>query len=286
MPEVPAGFAEMKMPADNALSADRIALGKKLFFDPILSADGKVSCASCHKPAFAFADTTRFSTGAYGNKPFRNTPSLINVGYQEHLFADGTVPALEFHVFSPLADTLEMHKELPELLSELQANPEYNSLAQKAYGRDMDELVLSFALACFQRTLVSAGSKFDAVFAGKADFSKPEKTGWEIFEKNCRSCHSGFLFSDQQFHNIGTGGNGDFGRSRLTYRLSDREKFKTATLRNVALTVPYLHDGSAADIEAAVKAHKTPEAADWNFSKDEMKGLVRFLHTLTDKEEI
>lgn len=284
------------VPDDNLLTDARIALGKRLFFDPRLSGDGMVSCATCHKPGLAFADTVAISPGVHGRMDFRNSPSLLNVAYQERLFREGGIPNLEIQVLAPFGNESEMDFNLREAVELLNREPAYPELARRAYGDTLTPLILARALATYQRSLISAGSRYDAWAMGDTlALSKAARRGANLFfsdRTQCASCHSGFLFTDQQYHNVGLYlVYEDEGRGRLTMKPGDMGKMKTPSLRNVAITPPYMHDGSVATLYEAVShfnrggtdhPNKDERVRSLGLSEEEVLDLCAFLETLTD----
>lgn len=294
----PEGFPAMNIPSDNQLTKSRVNLGKKLFFDQRLSEDSTVSCASCHLQQFAFADDFQISPGVHGNLGFRNTPTLTNIGYADVFFMDGGVPTLELQVLAPIENPDEMNLTMPEAVSRMQAIPEYQELARKAYGRSFDAFVLTRAIAAFERTLVSGNSRYDQHFLqGKNVLNSSELNGYQLFlDKGCADCHSGVNFTDNDFHNVGLYQNyTDIGRKRVTTLDADEGKFKTPNLRNVELTAPYMHDGSVQTLEDLIDfldtggenhPNKSSLIQPLNLTAQEKTDLINFLKTLTDTEFI
>jgi cytochrome c peroxidase len=291
----PEGFDSMRFPADNRLTEARIALGKKLFFDQQFSPDKKIACSSCHKPQFAFADTVATHRGAHDSTNRRNTPSLINIGFHPYYDYDGGVPSLELQVMVPFDGETEMHSNLLTAAALMLKDREYVSLAKKAYDRKPDPFVIVRALACYQRTLVSAGSRYDLYMKTGKGFTAEQKHGLALFNSektNCTKCHSGPLFTNFAFENIGVSNHTrDTGRARVTINPLDVGKFKTPSLRNVALTPPYMHDGSIKTLEMVVDFYNHGGDATRNKSKwvkpllldrGDRKALVEFLKTLSD----
>jgi cytochrome c peroxidase len=296
--EYPQGFPEMNIPSDNQLTKSRVNLGKKLFFEQILSKDSTVSCASCHLQQFAFAEDTPLSTGVHGRIGQRNTPTLTNIGYAEIFFMDGGVPTMELQILAPIENPDEMDLAIPEAVSRLAAIPLYNELAQKAYGRDFDAFVLTRALASYERTLISGNSKYDQqIYQGKNVFNSSESSGYQLFlDKGCDNCHTGVNLTDNDFHNVGLYEDYfDQGRKRVTTLDEDDGKFKTPTLRNIELTSPYMHDGSISTLEDLVDfldtggethVNKSSLIQPLNLTAQEKIDLVNFLKTFTDTEFI
>lgn len=274
----------------------RESLGRLLFFDTNLSANKTISCASCHQPNHAFADTVAFSSGVFGRKAFRNTPSIISVKNQRFFHADGGLPTLERQVLAPLLDRNELNASLKQVIQRLKKNSNYAFLAQKAYGRPIDAYVLTRAIAAFERTLSHSGSKFDLYITGKKSvFTPDEKRGWELFkgELNCIACHPAPNFTTNHFEHNGLAINAkaDMGRSRITGQQSDIAKFKIPSLRNCGITAPYMHDGRFPDLKSVVKHYiaggnnhenQSKKIKKHQLSKKEEQALELFLQTLTD----
>ncbi len=292
---VPEGWSVPEIPADKQLSADRVYLGRKLFFDPILSPDSSMSCASCHKPSLAFADSVPVSAGVHGAMGFRNTPTLFNVAWQPYFFAEGGVPDLEILSAAPIQTQTEMAFNLGEAVRRLESNPEYVRLFQRAYKRNPDTYSLTRALGAFQRSLISGNSRYDRFIRGDSSvLSTEERMGMNLFfseRTGCSDCHSGFLFTDFGFYSLGYYSDGDPGRFRLTSKEADRGRFKTPTLRNIAVTAPYLHDGSLATLDEIVHFYnqgggplpgRDSRMEPLGLSDREINQLTAFLRTLTD----
>ena len=294
---VPIGFPAPVVPADNALTKSRVALGRRLFYDPLLSADSTRSCASCHAPHLAFSDSTAVSFGIENRAGTRNSPSLANVAYQKKLLREGGVPTLEMQVLVPIQEHNEFDFNILLVTERMKRMPEYAALAQKAYGREPDPFVITRAIAAFERTLLSGGSPYDEwFFQGKnAAVSVAVKRGYDLFQSeklSCGKCHEGFLFTNQDYAN-----NGlyevypDSGRIRLTGLESDRAVFKVPSLRNIALTAPYMHDGSLPTLEAVLDHYQTGGKPHPNRSgllrpfaltAQERADVLAFLGSLTD----
>ena len=294
---VPSSFDSLPhVPDDNRLTRARIDLGRNLFFDPALSADGIISCGSCHKPDLAYADTVAVSAGVHGNLDFRNSPSLVNVAYRKTLFREGGVPSLELQMLAPLGNENEMGLNLQDAVAAMNRKKAYRILADKGYGEPLTPLVMARALASFQRSLVSSGSRYDAFLEGDINaLSSREKRGMELFyseETACGSCHSGFLLADGQFHNIGLYETySDRGRARLTMNPDDIGKMSTPSLRNVAVTYPYMHDGSMATLDEVLRhynaggnmhSNKDLRVRPLELSADQLTDMKSFLQSLTD----
>lgn len=294
---IPVGFPEMDIPEENQLTKKRVALGKLLFYDPGLSRDSTIACASCHLQAKGFADSHDISRGIEGRKGIRNVPTLSNIGFAPYFFAEGGNPSLPAQVLGPLEDINEMGFNAALLQKRFDAGSTYDSLAQLAYGRDMDIYVMTRALASFERTLLSVNSLYDQfVQSGDSSiFTKEEKAGLRLFfseRTQCATCHPAPLFTDYSFQNVGLyEAYSDGGRYRVTLDPADHGKFKVPTLRNVALTAPYMHDGSKPTL-ASVITHFNQGGANHPYRSDivhplhlsgeEQAALVAFLQTLTD----
>jgi cytochrome c peroxidase len=294
---VPIGFPPPTIPPDNAITASRVALGKRLFFDSILSSDNSLSCASCHHQEFGFADTLPTSFGIKHRAGTRNTPSLANIAYHPYYLREGGVPTLEMQVEVPVSEHNEFDSNLLEVAERMNKDSSYIAQSQLAYGRKPDYYVLTRAIACFERTIISGNSRFDQfTYQGNSSaLSSEEISGKTLFFSErlaCGNCHSGFNFTNYTFAN-----NGlyqyykDSGRYRLTRNPNDSALFKVPSLRNVAVSAPYMHDGSIATLDAVVEhynsggkshAHKSSLITPLNLTSQEKKQLIAFLKTLTD----
>ncbi|MCB0546691.1 MAG: c-type cytochrome [Phaeodactylibacter sp.] len=294
--ELPAGFPYPEIPEDNALTAARVALGKRLFYDPILSEDSTVSCAACHKQALAFADDVPVSPGVKGRLGFRNAPTLANVAYLERLNKDGGVAKLGLQPVVPIEDHNEMNLPLQEAVRRLNGHPDYPEAFLRAYGEQASPFTLTRALASFMRTLISGDSRYDQYVNGKDNaLSEAELRGMALFfseRASCSSCHQGFNFTDDSFRNNGLYDvYTDRGRQRITLKEEDVGKFRVPTLRNIALTAPYMHDGSLPSLEAVIEHYSRGGSSHPNkdtlisarqFNEQEKADLAAFLNTLTD----
>lgn len=252
-PAIPVGLPPVPVPADNPLTPAKIALGEKLFFETALSADGAVSCASCHQPERYFTDAAALSKGAGGQLGERNAGSVLNAAYAGSLLWDGRSVSLEDQARYPITHPKEMNNTPEKVVATLAARPDYPPLFASAFG---DEAVtwqrVSQALASFQRTLLTGGSPFDRWMAGDAGaLGEPARRGFTLFQgkAGCVQCHtyrpeSPFL-SDFEFHNTGAGWTDepDLGRFQVSKERADKGAFRTPSLRNVARTAPYMHDG-------------------------------------------
>jgi cytochrome c peroxidase len=294
---VPPGFPMPEIPADNALTKSRITLGRRLFYDPALSADSTRSCGSCHFLHLAFSDSTAVSFGIENRAGTRNTPTLANVAYQKKLLREGGVPTLEMQILVPIQEHQEFDFNILLVADRLKKMPEYVALAEKAYGRVIDPYVITRSIAAFERTLLSGDSPYDqyAFHGNNNALSAAGKRGLELFQSerlNCSKCHEGFLFTNQTFSNNGLYETyADPGRMRLTGLESDLAVFKVPSLRNIDLTAPYMHDGSLPTLNAVIDHYQTGGKPHQNKSAilkpfvltmRERADLLVFLKQLTD----
>lgn len=292
---LPEGFPPPVLPPDNELTVARVALGKKLFYDPLLSRDSTVSCASCHRQALAFADDVPVSPGVEGRLGFRNSPTLANLAYLDLFNKDGGVVRLDIQALVPIEDHNEMDFRGLFAAERMQADPAYVAMSLRAYGREPSSFVITRALAAFQRTLISGEARFDRAERGEALLTPSEARGRDLFfseRTNCGNCHGGFNFTLNEFENNGLYADyEDQGRRRVTLDPADEGKFRVPTLRNVALTAPYMHDGSLPGLEAVIDHYdrggsghpnQSPLVRPLNLTEQEKADLLAFLQTLTD----
>lgn len=284
----PAGLPPVKHPKDNPPTPEKIALGKQLFFDGRLSADNKVSCATCHDPAKGFSNGDPFATGVEGKVGGRNSPTVINSAYQTFQFWDGRSHSLEDQALGPVQNPIEMKMTLEEVVSKLNAVEGYKKQFQQVFGTDVTEKGMAMAIAAYERTVLSGDAPYDKFKAGdKAALSEPAQRGMKLFfgKANCSACHSGPNFTDNAFHNIGVPGT-DPGREAISKQLGDRGAFKTPTLREIARTAPYMHNGGQKTLEEVVAHYNkggTPheqldeEIFPLKLTTEEMADLVAFM---------
>ena len=291
-------FEDINYPENNGYTKARWELGRKLFFDPVLSKDSTISCATCHNPQFAFSDNKPTTLGIVNRPGVRNVPTLTNVAYAPYFMQEGGVASLELQVIVPIQEHNEMASDFNEIIKKIRRDSTYVKMAEKAYDRVIDPFVITRAIANFERTIVSDNSDFDAYLKGnKSVLSSAELQGMELFYSNrlnCTSCHSGILFTNYEFENNGLYEvYADSGRMRLTMNEEDRAKFKVPTLRNIELTAPYMHNGSLETLEEVVehydkggKSHpnKSTLIKPLELTKGEKKSLILFLKSLTDNE--
>lgn len=295
---VPKGFpATTYNFAQNPLTEQGIALGRKLFYDGILSKDGNFPCASCHQQAAAFGTFDHnLSHGINNSHTLRNAPPLQNLAWYSNFHADGGILNLDVQPLAPITNPIEMGETLDGVMKKLNASAAYRSLFNAAFGSEtINTQRLTLALSQFMLTMVSAGSKYDKVKNGTATFTLPESLGYDIFKQKCGSCHVEPLFTDQSFRNAGFGidsSNSDLGRMLITRNRADSLKFKVPSLRNVMVSFPYAHDGRVVDLFSMLDHYSRgivqsptldPQLrggiALSNFEKGQ---LVAFLGTLTD----
>lgn len=295
--DLPAHFPSIEIPANNPITAEKVALGKRLFFDPILSFDTSVSCASCHFPDRAFSDTIALSLGVNNRIGDRNAPSLINVAYATSLFRDGGAPSLEMQIITPIEDENEMHLDIDDAVVRLQNDPSYVKDFVEVFDTLPTLFGLTGAIAAFERTLIGGSSKYDSFLQSKdsAVFNSQEKLGLQLFmsdDLKCAKCHEGFYLSDNSYRNNGLYKNAiDLGRANLTLDSADIGKFRVPSLRNITLTAPYMHDGSLGTLEEVINhyaaggknaSNQDPLIKGFDLSDQEHEALVLFLTTLTD----
>ena len=271
-----------------------------LFFDKILSSDKSISCASCHSQQNSFGDNRTISLGVNDAVGDRNAMPLINLAWSNSFFWDGGVPTLELQVLKPLTDHKEMNMDIEEAVNRLKKSKTYPKLFMKAYGSEPDASTLVKAIACFERTLISFDSKYDRWKRSKGSgFDDSEVRGFFLFvggQTHCTSCHSGINFTNNSFQNNGLSVSyADEGRFKITNNQDDIGKFKVPTLRNIALTAPYMHDGSFKTLEEVVehynsggKPHpnKSPHVHNNDsppLTEEQKTDLINFLKTLTDE---
>ncbi len=299
--QLPPGAPMPVFPADDPRSRASVELGKALFFDPRLSRDGSISCGSCHHPDRAFSDTAVLSLGVEGRLGMRNAPTLANVAYHTSFFRDGGVPTLERQIIAPIQDPVEMDHSLQQAAAAVRSDGNYQRLSKLAFGRELDTFVLTRAIASYERTLISGWSRYDRYTyrADQAALTEQEVRGLTLFNSaalNCTACHNGFDLSDHSFQNIGQYMDYlDTGRERITLDPADNGKFKVPTLRNIALTGPYMHDGAMTSLEQVIDHfasgglphhNRSPEIANFALTESEKADLIAFFNSLTDERSI
>jgi len=255
-------YPAIEYPTDNPNNAAAATLGERLFFDPILSVDSSISCGSCHKPELGFATNDRVTPGVGGALGKRNSPSLLNVGFQPYFMREGGVPSLEMQVLVPLGDATEMAHNVVDAVRRLNRNTSYRNEFLTVYGDTASPFLLVRALANFERTLIDFDAPFDQFIQGDATaLSDDAIKGGKLFygKAACVQCHSGVLLTDFGFANNGTAilDSSDYGRELLTNESGDRYLFKIPSLRKVQITTPYMHDGSVATLADVVEQYNT-----------------------------
>ncbi len=283
----------------NKLSKEKILLGRVLFYDPIVSKDGKISCASCHSQFSAFTHVDHaLSHGIHDSIGTRNSPALMNLAWQNSFMWDGAINNLDVQALAPISHPAEMGSSINELVGKLQSLKLYRQLYVNAFGDSSitGERTLK-ALSQFMLTLVSANSKYDKVKRQEEKFTAQEENGYLLFQKNCASCHTEPLFTNNGFANNGLMVDTvlkDYGKVKITHRQTDSLKFKVPTLRNIEFTYPYMHDGRFKKLSEVLN-HYTKEiiqsptlAAELKegivLTSNEKVDLIAFLLTLSDKE--
>jgi cytochrome c peroxidase len=304
----PLGLPPVPIPPGNPPTLASIALGRQLFYDTKLSRDNSLSCSSCHHSQLRFTDTRERSTGVGGSTGLRHAPTLVNTAYSSLYFWDGRAISLEDQVGNPIADALEMDQTHDASVAKLKGDPSYKAMFRNAFGSDEITMQrIANALASFERTILSGDSPFDRYeYQGHKDALSPAQIrGLAVFKDpgkgNCAACHTigptYALFTDGQFHNTGEGVGdneefSDLGRFKVTRLDADKGAFKTPTLRNVAVTGPYMHDGKLKTLKDVVdfyagKGNSNPYL-DKRISSIELSGqdrsdLVEFMKSLTGK---
>lgn len=282
----------------NPLTEEGFQLGRNLFYDPILSRDKTISCASCHSPNNAFTHTDHdVSHGIDGKKGTRNSLALINLVWSKNFMWDGGVNNLEVQPINPITNPNEMDEKLENVVAKLQQSNKYKTLFTKAFGDDKvtSQRILK-ALAQFTVMLKSSDSKYDRVMRNETVFTENEQKGYQLFKTNCASCHTEPLFTNDRFENNGLKPDDYFkdgGRIKITKNGKDSLRFKVPTLRNIELTGPYMHDGSIKNLQMVLFHYTDDIYKSPTLSKQLNKRIVlnevdkdnlyQFLKTLTDE---
>jgi cytochrome c peroxidase len=290
-------------PTATQANAAEIALGKQLFFDKRLSKDSSISCATCHDPKFGLANNTAVATGVGGLKGKRNVPTILSAGRQPHQFWDGRAKTLEEQALGPIQAPDEMAMPLPELMTRLQAIPDYARQFQAIYGGTVTPERLGKAVAAFERTFMAPDDVLAELLRGDqralSTLSERQRAGYFVFRtKGCIKCHDYTDMRDEDFHNVGIGVDKpvpDIGRMKVTGNAADWAKFKTPTLRNVSDTAPYMHDGSMKTLREVVDhydkggiANKNldPKIEKLDLEEWQKQDLVSFLSVLRTPDAI
>lgn len=309
--EIPSLFSDKLIapiiPANNLLTQEGVALGKKLFFDTILSGDETQSCATCHSPQKAFTDNLKFSFGIDNIPGERNVMPLFNLAwnFDERFTWDGKDFSLEKQAFEPVSNPIEMHASWKNVTLKLQNHSQYPTLFLQAFGTSIiDSTLVTKAIAQFERTLISGSSKFDQFLKGEAILTSEEQNGFDVFmdeaKGDCFHCHGSNnnpLWTDNQFHNNGLDSNfSDLGLGKVTGDPSDNGRFKSPSIRNLAFTAPYMHDGRFTTLEQVINHYseglqfsstidplmKKVNQGGVNLSLQDKADLKAFLLTLSD----
>ncbi|MFM7664577.1 MAG: cytochrome-c peroxidase [Bacteroidota bacterium] len=313
--EIPSHFPSMNIPADNPMTVEGVELGRYLFYEKRLSGNDKMSCASCHSSFSSFSDSAKYSTGIDGIQGNRNAMALINLGWDSFFFWDGRANSLEHQILEPVPNPIEMHLSWKEALSKLKKDTYYRNQFYKAFGVvDFDSTHAAKAIAQFIRTMISGRSKYDVMYKiennlplsawdQSVQITNEEWAGYDLFKSlngaDCFHCHNGPLMRVAKFSNNGLDASfSDLGRGAVTTNANDNGKFKVPTLRNIALTAPYMHDGRFKTLDEVIEhyssgVHMSPtidpliEFANQGgvqLDAQEKQLLKTFLMTLTDLE--
>ncbi|PHR21037.1 MAG: cytochrome-c peroxidase [Fluviicola sp.] len=269
--KIPSHFPDMIIPEDNPMTVEGVELGRKLFYEQKLSGDNTMACAACHAPASAFSDPNQFSEGIDGIVGTRNSMALINLGWDDSFFWDGRAITLEEQILMPVEDPIEMHDTWAGIVGELNASVEYKNMFFKAFGTPgIDSTRAAKAIAQFLRTMISGSSKYDVMYkyenglplsvseqAIYSSISLEEWGGYDLFKSlngaDCFHCHNGPLMQVKKFSNNGLDATfADLGRGGVTGNPNDNGKFKVPTLRNIAYSAPYMHDGRFATLDEVI----------------------------------
>lgn len=283
----------------NPLTEEGFQLGRHLFYDPILSRDNTISCASCHLQQTGFTHVDHdLSHGIEGKIGTRNSMTIMNLAWSKTFMWDGGVNHLEVQAIHPITSDVEMDETLENVVAKLQKSEKYQNLFNKAFGSTIitGQLTLK-ALAQFEVMLKSSESKYDKVVRGELAFSEMEQKGYHLFKQNCVSCHTEPLFTNNDFENNGLAVDttlNNVGRMRITQKTKDKYKFKVPTLRNIQFTFPYMHDGRFNTLNEVLNHYNSGVVKSSTLSKqlqqpmhlsgDDRTELVAFLKTLTDHE--
>jgi len=294
---VPLGLLPVVWPRENPYSAEKAELGRILYFDTRLSADGTISCATCHSPLYGFTDAMPVSIGIRKQRGARSAPTVINRAYSLAQFWDGRAATLEEQVKAPMIHPSEMGNTHEAVVTNLKGIPGYRVLFARVFGgEDLTIDHVAMAIATFERTVLSGNSAYDRYKAGdKKALSASQVRGMNVFFKKakCDKCHDGMNFTTNDFHNLGVGtdkANPDVGRFAVTQNPKDWAAFKTPTLRDIVETAPYMHDGSLQTLNEVVEFYDKggilnknldPDIKPLKLTRDEKADLVQFLQALS-----
>lgn len=279
----------------NPITYEGFDLGRKIFYDTRLSKDGTISCASCHAQEHAFADhNMNKSLGIFRRAGKRNSPAIINIAWQPTMMWDGGITHLELMPVAPFTDTLEMGMHMGDIVAFMRGDAQYPKMFKDAFGNhEITDKKLLLALAQFMSSLITANAKYDQSIQGKSTLTEMELKGQELFNLHCDRCHTAPLFSNHGYANNGIGSfSDDPGRSRVTLLPEDEGKFRIPSLRNVALTYPYMHDGRLRNLTDVIDFYSNAKPAHatidpilkngLNLNENEKLALLAFLHALSD----
>jgi len=288
---------------NNSITEEGFKLGRKIFFDPILSIDGSISCSSCHNQSLAFADNPLHpvSVGIDGLVGTRNAPGLANLAFNSEFFWDGGVTHLDFVPINAIESAVEMGEEIAAVVAKIKNDAEYPALFEAAFNTtEINMPLLMDALAQFMLLMVSDKSKYDAYLKGEETLTAQELKGLHLFNEKCESCHSGILFTNQGYFNNGIDSVfSDSGRANISANPLDIGKFKVPTLRNISVTAPYMHNAKFRTLEEVLNHYEhglisshslAPSLVQANgdlgipLSIEEKEAIIAFLETLTDYE--
>jgi cytochrome c peroxidase len=296
---VPLGLLPIEWPADNRYSLDKAELGRLLYFDKRMSKDNTVSCASCHSPEHAYTDSAPNSEGIKGQHGNRSAPSVLNRAYSLAQFWDGRAPTLEEQAKGPIANPIEMGETHISVAAKLNGIAGYRALFEKSFGPGEITIdSVAKAIATFERTLLSGDSAYDRYKVGnKTALSAAQVRGMDVFfnKAKCDQCHEGIVFTSNSYHNLGVGADQpqpDVGRYEVTKDEHDWGAFKTPGLRDIALTAPYMHNGSLKTLDEVVDFYDKGGKANKNLDEkikplkltdEQKKDLVEFLKSLNGR---
>lgn len=300
----PINFPEPTYTFDNnPVTKEGFLLGKRIFFDPILSRDGSVACSNCHQQGTAFADAQQhaFSRGVDEQLGARNAPSLANMAFYKEFLWDGGITHLDFVPTNAITSEVEMDETMSNVVGKLNNIPEYKNMFKEAFGvEEVTSPYMLYALSQFTLMMVSANSRYDKYVRGEGEMlSTDELAGLEIFEEKCATCHSGELFSDFTYRNNGLSETfTDLGRGRITENSNQEGKFRVPSLRNVELTAPYMHNAKFSTLEEVLDHYEagmvdsptldpsfqSDSGLGVSLTSDEKEKIITFLKTLTDRE--
>ncbi len=310
--KIPTQFPQMDIPADNPMTTEGVTLGRFLFYDKLLSANGTMSCASCQLSAMNFTDGKAVSTGIDNIGGKRSSMSLENIGFvNKGLFWDGRVKTLEEQALLPVEDPIELHNKWTQVVEKIKVHADYPTRFRKAFGiKDAAEITKELAakaMAQFERSLISGNAKVDKIFRREAEFTNDEYSGYLLFfnaagapDAQCGHCHTTPFYNSNDYFNNGLDSVSnlmnfkDLGRGGFTKKELDNGKFRVPTLRNIELSAPYMHDGRFKTLEEVVEHYASgghyadnidpfiPQIAQIRLSDKQKKQIVLFLKTLTD----